>query len=63
LSFNVGVEIGQVMIVVLVWLVISLLRKVTPRTASVARIATASLALGISAVWLVERIGMVKEVL
>lgn len=55
LAFNVGVEVGQLFIVLLVWPVFKILQKTVPAGWSAARIGTAAVCSVIAAYWTVER--------
>lgn len=55
LAFNVGVEVGQLFIVLLVWPVFKILQKTVPAGWSAARIGTAAICSVIAAYWTVER--------
>lgn len=55
LAFNVGVEIGQVLIVLLVWPVVLFLRQMPGQTWAVSRAVVAGFSVVIATVWVVER--------
>lgn len=63
LSFNVGVEVGQVAIVAVVLWAMWALRELSGALATGARIAGASLSIGVAAIWLIERVELVAGVL
>lgn len=59
LAFNVGVEFGQLAIVLAVWPVFRLLRHTNFAVWRVARIGTAAGCIVVAAMWTVERIGLI----
>lgn len=56
LAFNVGVEIGQLAIVLLVWPALWLLARANLRSASLVRISIASICAAIAVYWTIERL-------
>jgi hypothetical protein len=61
LSFNLGVEIGQVALILLVWPTLQLAEQWIPRYALYGRVAVVAPAVAIAAVWTVERLALVWE--
>jgi|GEM_PF-633597 len=59
LAFNIGVEFGQLAIVLAVWPVFRLLRHTNITVWRVAQIATAAGCIAVAAMWTVERIGLI----
>lgn len=57
LTFNVGVEIGQLLIVLAVWPLLLLLRRINLRLADFARVGAATACAAIAVIWTVQRIG------
>jgi HupE / UreJ protein len=55
LSFNVGVEVGQLAIILLVWPALRLLDAWSPRTSGYARAGVACASIAVAAVWVVTR--------
>ncbi|MFQ5773150.1 MAG: HupE/UreJ family protein [Kiloniellaceae bacterium] len=55
-SFNVGVEVGQLAIVAVVWLVLALVTRSSERAAGFGRNAVSLAAIGIAALWTGERV-------
>ncbi len=60
LSFNLGVEIGQLMIVIPAFLLLALLHRVSGRLDNWARYGAAAVAIAVSVVWVVERVDLVR---
>ncbi len=60
-SFNVGVEIGQVAIILAVWPLLYLLERRWPRWARAGRIAIAVPCIAIAALWTGERLGLLIQ--
>lgn len=63
LAFNLGVEMGQIAIVLVVWPALIALKKMNEMTWSVARLALAIGCTGIACVWTVERVGQLTAAL
>jgi hypothetical protein len=61
LSFNLGVEIGQVALIVVVWPVLRLMERRAPRYVPYGRAAVVAPAVAVAAVWTIERIRLVWE--
>ena len=61
LSFNLGVEIGQVAIILAIWPALYLLDKLRPRWASLGRSAVALPCIAIAALWAGQRIGLLIQ--
>ena len=55
LSYNVGVEVGQLAIILLVWPALRLLDAWSPRTSGYARAGVACASIAVAAVWVVTR--------
>ncbi|WMS42607.1 HupE/UreJ family protein [Acuticoccus sp. MNP-M23] len=60
LAFNLGVEIGQLMIVVPAFALLVLLHRVSGRLDNYARYGAAAVAIGVSVIWVVERVDLVR---
>ncbi len=58
ISFNVGVEIGQVVLIVAVWPLLILGYRLWPRPTAYGRNTIAAACVAVAAVWTVERIAM-----
>ena len=63
LAFNVGVEVGQLMIVLLIWPGMAILARVDARVWRVARLGLAAACTVIACIWTVERFGQVMTAL
>jgi hypothetical protein len=61
LSFNLGVEIGQVVLILAIWPVLRFLERSAPRYAPYGRAAVVAPAIAVAAVWSVERIRVLWE--
>ena len=59
LAFNVGVEVGQILIVLAVWPFLLALHRLSTTSWSVARLGMAGACVAIAAYWTIERAGMV----
>jgi hypothetical protein len=61
LSFNLGVEIGQVGLILLAWPTLQLAERWIPRYAPYGRVAVVAPSVAIAAVWTVERLALVWQ--
>jgi hypothetical protein len=62
-AFNLGVEIGQLAIVVIVFAALTGLKRLGEKPLALARMTTASVATGLAVIWMVERIELFREVI
>lgn len=61
LAFNVGVEIGQLLIVLLIWPLFLILRRMNLRAWRSAQITTAAVCIVIASIWTTDRVGLVID--
>ena len=61
LSFNLGVEIGQVALILAVWPLLRLLERHAPRYVPLGRAAVVTPSVAVAGIWAVERIRLVLE--